>query len=61
LLSKAANLPEIQAALKAAKAREVRTIDMAQGQKTSRIVAWTYLSKREQESWRQARWTRTVS
>jgi 23S rRNA (adenine1618-N6)-methyltransferase len=42
LISKKEHLPSIYRALKNVKALEVRTIDMAQGQKTSRIVAWSF-------------------
>jgi 23S rRNA (adenine1618-N6)-methyltransferase len=42
LLSKETNLPGVQRALTRVKAREVRTIEMQQGQKRSRIVAWTF-------------------
>lgn len=42
LVSKASNLPAIYSALDKMKVAEVRTIDMGQGQKKSRIVAWTY-------------------
>lgn len=56
LISKESNLPAVYAALKVAKTREVKTIDMAQGQKKSRVVAWSFLSKREQEAWRRSRW-----
>ncbi len=60
LISKESNLPDVYAALKAAKARDVRTIAMTQGQKKSRIVAWTFLDKREQEVWRRKRWANAV-
>jgi len=43
LISKAANLPSVYRALKNVQAREVKTIEMTQGQKQSRIVAWTFL------------------
>lgn len=43
LVSKESNLPGIYKALDKAKAAHVQTIDMGQGQKKSRIVAWTYL------------------
>ena len=43
LISKAANLPGIRAALRTAGATEIRTLAMAQGQKQSRIVAWSFL------------------
>ncbi len=42
LISKAANLPSVYRALKSVQAREVKTIEMTQGQKQSRIVAWTF-------------------
>jgi 23S rRNA (adenine1618-N6)-methyltransferase len=42
LVSKKEHLPSIYQALKRVKAIEVRTIDMAQGQKISRIVAWRF-------------------
>jgi len=56
LISKEANLPLIYAALKQAKALKVKTIDMAQGQKKSRIVAWSFLNEAEVSAWRNARW-----
>jgi 23S rRNA (adenine1618-N6)-methyltransferase len=42
LVSREESLPEIYSALKAAGARKVETIAMAQGQKKSRIVAWHF-------------------
>lgn len=42
LVSKRESLPMIEHALKAANARDVRLIDLAHGQKKSRIVAWTF-------------------
>lgn len=42
LVSRSAHLPRLREALRGVKAQEVRTIDMAQGQKTSRILAWTF-------------------
>jgi len=43
LLSKASNLPGVRGALQRAGARTIRVLEMAQGQKKSRIVAWTFL------------------
>lgn len=43
LVSKSSSLSAIHHALKKVQALEVRTIPMAQGQKQSRIVAWSYL------------------
>lgn len=42
LVSKSANLPRLRRALARASATQSRTIDMAQGQKRSRILAWTF-------------------
>jgi 23S rRNA (adenine1618-N6)-methyltransferase len=44
LISKKETLPSIYGALKKAQASEVRTIEMNQGQKTSRVVAWTFMA-----------------
>ena len=51
LVSKASNLPELYKALKANGARQVKTINMAQGQKQSRFVAWTFLTPEQQRNW----------
>lgn len=51
LVSKKENLPVIYKVLKDVKTVEVKTIEMAHGQKISRIIAWTFLSKDEQKVW----------
>ncbi|MDR6560990.1 MULTISPECIES: 23S rRNA (adenine(1618)-N(6))-methyltransferase RlmF [unclassified Arcicella] len=51
LISKKTTLPKAYALLKKVKALEVKTIDMAQGQKVSRILAWTFLTKSQQQDW----------
>lgn len=56
LVSKQANLTSIYAALKNAKAFEMKTIPMEQGNKISRIVAWTFLDEERQKSWVNRRW-----
>ncbi len=56
LISKQSNLKSIYHALKKAEAIEVKTIEMAQGNKVSRIVAWTFLTKERQRNWMNARW-----
>lgn len=43
LVSKSANLPRLRRALARVPATHVHTIDMAQGQKQSRILAWTFM------------------
>lgn len=42
LVSKGDNLPRLYAALKIAGAHEVKTIDMGQGHKKSRLLAWNF-------------------
>ena len=56
LVSKSASLPSVYQALRAAHAWDVHTVDMAQGQKISRFVAWTFLRDEEQQAWRKERW-----
>ncbi len=51
LVSKKDNLPSIYKTLKKVEAAHIKTIDMAQGQKTSRIVAWSFLSESQQKDW----------
>lgn len=45
LVAKQTHLKTIYNALKTVKAVEVKTISMSQGNKTSRIVAWTFLNR----------------
>ncbi|WP_137885001.1 23S rRNA (adenine(1618)-N(6))-methyltransferase RlmF [Pseudomonas sp. 2FE] len=59
LVSKASNLPAMQATLKALGASDIRVVDMAQGQKQSRFIAWTFLDKNQRRAWRKARWATT--
>jgi 23S rRNA (adenine1618-N6)-methyltransferase len=42
LVSRSASLPALRRALAQAGAREVRTLPMAQGQKQSRVLAWSF-------------------
>ena len=56
LISKESNLPSVQRRLKQLGARDVRTVDMAQGQKKSRFVAWTFLDAQAQQAWRSQHW-----
>ena len=56
LISKAGNLPGVYSALKKAGALQVQTVEMAQGQKQSRFVAWTFQTPEQQQAWRKARW-----
>lgn len=52
LISKKENLPSIYKTLNKIGAVTIKTIDMAQGQKISRIVAWTFLSEKQQKEWK---------
>lgn len=52
LVSKKDNLKSIYKTLNKVEAVEIKTIEMEQGQKTSRIVAWTFLSKKQQDDWK---------
>lgn len=49
LVSKKESLPLIRNHLKAVKAIETKIVPMAQGQKISRFVAWTYFNKAERQ------------
>ncbi|MGE8332995.1 MAG: 23S rRNA (adenine(1618)-N(6))-methyltransferase RlmF [Pseudomonas putida] len=51
LVSKASNLPGIDAALKKAGAKAVRIIEMGQGQKQSRMVAWSFHDDAARKAW----------
>lgn len=51
LVSKAANLAGFKAALQRAGALEVRQVDMAQGNKQSRFVAWTFQAMDARRAW----------
>jgi 23S rRNA (adenine1618-N6)-methyltransferase len=56
LVAKKSHLQGIYDELRKAKAEDVKTIPMGQGNKSSRVVAWTFLTKEEQKSWRNGRW-----
>lgn len=56
LVAKQAHLKAIYKTLKTVKAVEVKTIPMSQGNKTSRIVAWTFLKPEEQQEWLKTKW-----
>jgi 23S rRNA (adenine1618-N6)-methyltransferase len=58
LVSKKETLEGVYKALEWVKAFEVRTINMAQGQKVSRIVAWTFLNEAEQAVWKKLHWVK---
>ncbi len=52
LVSKKDNLRTIYRTLNKIGAIEIKTIEMNQGQKISRLVAWTFLSEQQQKDWK---------
>jgi len=56
LVSKQSSLKGIYKALDEFRASSVKTIEMGTGNKSTRIVAWTFLTKEEQKNWRETRW-----
>lgn len=56
LVSKQSNLKGIYKLLEKIEANQIKRIPMGTGNKSSRIVAWTFLSREEQKEWRETRW-----
>ncbi len=56
LVSKRSNLKGIYKSLEKIEANQIKRIPMGTGNKSSRIVAWTFLSREEQKEWRETRW-----
>lgn len=56
LVSKETTLKSIYKSLKKVEVAEVKTIEMGQGNKVSRIVAWTFLNPNQQEKWMNKNW-----
>jgi 23S rRNA (adenine1618-N6)-methyltransferase len=56
LISRSSHLKSVIAALKKAEAIKVKTISMSQGNKVSRLVAWTYLTPEQQKKWVNTKW-----
>lgn len=57
LISKESNLNKVYDSLKRIGAAEVKTIPMGQGNKISRVVAWTFLAKSAQKNWVKEKWS----
>ncbi|SEK20279.1 23S rRNA m(6)A-1618 methyltransferase [Pseudomonas agarici] len=57
LVSKASNLPAIDVALKKVGAVESKVVEMSQGQKQSRFIAWTFHNKAQQQAWARQHWS----
>lgn len=56
LVSKQSTLKSIYRALEKLKVTQVKTINLGTGNKSSRIVAWTFLGKTDQYEWVNNRW-----
>jgi len=56
LISKQTHLKIINSFLKKSEATEIEIIKMGQGNKTSQIIAWTFLSPKQQKIWSKTRW-----
>jgi 23S rRNA (adenine1618-N6)-methyltransferase len=56
LLSKESNIKALNAILERLGATEIKVIPMGQGTKSSRIVAWTFLTTEVQKNWIKNRW-----
>lgn len=52
LVSKNSHLQSIYKTLEKVNVAKMVTLEMAQGQKNSRIVAWTFLSEKQQKDWK---------
>lgn len=55
-VSKQSHLKGIYEALEKVAAVEVKTIPMGQGNKSGRVVAWTFLTREQQKDWAKERW-----
>lgn len=51
LVSEKRNIPAIENALKNAKVAKTKIVEMAQGQKLSRFISWTFIRKDKHEFW----------
>jgi len=56
LVSQKDNLHNIYKALEKVGVIDIKTVNMAQGQKKSRIVCWTFLDEYRQKEWSEKRW-----
>lgn len=56
LIAKSEHLADVRKQLQQAGAQDIREVGMAQGQKQSRFVAWTFLDAAQRDAWRMLRW-----
>ncbi len=56
LISREENLFPLKKELERVKAKEIKVISIGQGNKVSRILAWTFQTKEEQKEWVEKQW-----
>ena len=56
LIAKSEHLADVRKQLQQVAAQDVRVVAMAQGNKQSRFVAWTFLDAAQRETRRASRW-----
>ncbi len=56
LIAKSEHLADVRKQLQQAGAQDIREVRMAQGQKQSRFIAWTFLDDAQRDAWRMLRW-----
>ena len=59
LVFKGENIESLKQALNQQGAKQVEIINMSQGQKVSRLIAWSFLSPEQQKDWAIERWVKT--
>jgi 23S rRNA (adenine1618-N6)-methyltransferase len=59
LISKESNLRSAYETLNKLEVAEIKTIPMGQGNKSTRILAWTFLNREQQKRWIDTRWNNT--
>ena len=61
LIAKSKHLKPLEECLQKLEAVEVKVVPMGQGNKSSRMLAWTFLTKEKQLDWKKRRWKNTES
>lgn len=61
LVAQADHVPSLLAALQQAGATKIEELPLATGNKSSRILAWTFLDTKARKIWQEARWQRRSS
>ncbi|MBW8360595.1 MAG: 23S rRNA (adenine(1618)-N(6))-methyltransferase RlmF [Kaistella sp.] len=56
LVSKQSNLKGIYKILDEMEITQIKTLPLGTGNKSSRVIAWSFLTKEEQKEWRETRW-----